>query len=112
VEQSILLSTKTVMKVNPQETHFDEELLMYINNALSQLGQLGVGDGSLQISDSTAVWADVDAADAQLGMVKQYVFLKVKEQFDAPATGFHLEAANRQLQELTWRITNGPEVPA
>lgn len=109
MEQSILVSTKTVLKVNPEETFFDDELLQYINSAISHLGDLGAGDGTFVVSDSSALWGDMGLPAARLGLIKQFVFLKVRQLFDPPSMGFLQDATEKQIKELEWRIANGPE---
>lgn len=109
MEQSILASTKTVLKVNPEEDFFDDELLQYINSAVSLLAELGAGDGTVVVDDATKVWADLGVAEARLGLIKQFVFLKVRQLFDPPQVGFLQDATEKQLKELEWRIANSPE---
>lgn len=84
---------------------------MHINSAFSVLTQLGVGpEAGFYIEDSEAVWSDF-VNDSRLEMIKTYVYLKVKLVFDPPSSSAVMEAINRQISELEWRInvTADPE---
>lgn len=46
-------------------------------------------------------------------MVKPFVYLNTRLSFDPPGTSFILEAMNKTIDQLTWRIENqaNPYVP-
>lgn len=105
MEESILTSTKKVLGLDDGYDAFDEDVIMFINSALSTLEQIGVGrTGGFSITGSDEVWADLEVPDHYLGMVKTYLFLKVKMLFDPPATGFLVNAMNAQLEEHEYRL--------
>lgn len=102
---SILDSVKKDLGIMPDYTHFDPDIIMDINTALSILTQLGVGPVSgFSISDNTAEWDDFIPDDPRLEMVKSYVSKKTKQLFDPPNTGPLSDAFNKVLDELVWRI--------
>lgn len=102
---SILDSVKKDLGLMPDYTHFDPDIIMDINTALSILTQLGVGPASgFSISDNTAEWDDFIPDDPRLEMVKSYVSKKTKQLFDPPNTGPLSDAFNKVLDELVWRI--------
>lgn len=105
MEESILLSTKKILGLDPDYTPFDLDVITHINTAFSILNQLGVGpvDG-FGISDETTLWIDYPVPLNQLQMVKTYVYLKVRVLFDPPQTSFLLESANTQIKEYEWRL--------
>ena len=107
---SILNSVKLQLGILPEYTVFDQQLILAINTAFSILHQLGVGpkDG-YAIEDESNRWDEV-VTKQSLNMVKSYVFLKVKLLFDPPATSFVLEAYNKQLAEMEWRINSEVEI--
>ena len=78
---------------------------MHINSAFSSLTQLGVGpqDGFF-IKDETDLWTDFIQDDKRLEFVKTYIYLKVKLVFDPPLSSSVLDAMNRQINELEWRL--------
>lgn len=102
---SILDSVKKDLGIMPDYTHFDPDIIMDINTALSILTQLGVGPASgFSISDNTAEWDDFIPDDPRLEMIKSYVSKKTKQLFDPPNTGPLSDAFNKVLDELVWRI--------
>lgn len=56
--ESILNSTKEALGIEPDDTAFDNELVMHINSALMILYQLGVGDKIFQIAGPNEKWDD------------------------------------------------------
>lgn len=102
---SILTSIKKLLGIDENYTHFDPDLIIHINSVLAILTQLGVGpENGLTISDKTAVWDDFIPDSPKLGFVKSYMHLKVRLLFDPPLGSAVIEALNRQIDELTWRI--------
>lgn len=109
MNDSILNSVKLQLGILPEYTVFDQQLILAINTAFSILHQLGVGpkDG-YAIEDESNRWDQV-VTKQSLNMIKSYVFLKVKLLFDPPATSFVLDAYNKQLAEMEWRINSEVE---
>lgn len=107
MEQSILTSTKKILGIAEDYTVFDLDILTHINTAFSTLTQLGVGpaDGFM-IEDASAVWTDFDPVDDNINYnsVRSYVFLKVKQLFDPPTTSYLIDATQKQIEELEWRL--------
>lgn len=102
---SILTSIKKLLGIAEEYDHFDPDIIMHINSVFSVLTQLGVGPASgFSISDKTAVWSDFVESDSRLEMLKSYMYLKVKLLFDPPLGTASIEAINRQINELEWRI--------
>lgn len=114
---SILTSIKKMLGIAEEYEHFDMDLIIHINSALSILTQLGVGPSrGFSIKDKYATWEDFIPAGANLETVKSYVYLKVRLLFDPPANSSVIESTNRLLSELEFRInvevdpsTNGEE---
>lgn len=106
MEESILTSTKKILGIAADYTAFDLDVITHINSAFSTLTQLGVGPAAgFVIEDNTLKWADfVDADDHQYSSVKTYVYLKVRMLFDPPSTSYVIDALNKQIQELEWRL--------
>ena len=103
--ESILVSVKKLLGIVEEYTHFDEDVILQINSAFSTLNQLGVGpEEGFSIVDSSAVWSDF-INDDRLNFIKTFVQLKVKLAFDPPTSSTLMESYNRQLDELTWRIS-------
>lgn len=110
MEQSILKSTKKILGLAEEYDAFDLDVITFINAAFSTLDQAGIGPlGGFVIEDDTAVWADFVVADSQLQMVKTYIYLKVRLQFDPPSTSYQIESAEKQLEEYLVRLNTARE---
>lgn len=105
MEQSILKSTKKALNVDPDYVAFDLDILTHINATFSVLNQLGIGPvETVSIEDVAAEWSILALPANQLGVVKSYVYLRVRKLFDPPATSFHIEAINKQIDEFEFRL--------
>lgn len=104
--ESILTSIKKLLGVTEDYTHFDADIIMHINTTFTTLTQLGVGPSEgFRIEDELAEWTDFIPRDSLLyESVKSYIFLKVKLLFDPPLSGTVLQAYERQISELEWRL--------
>lgn len=109
---SILDSVKKVLGLDYDYTEFDLDVVIHINAAFGELLQLGVGpvDGFF-ISDNTSLWTAYTSRTDLLGMVKSWMYMKVRLAFDPPATSFTIEAFQKQIDEMTWRINVLAETP-
>lgn len=102
---SILNSIKKPLGITEEYTHFDEDLIMHINSVLFILNQLGVGPSEgFMITDKNDKWEDFIPDLNDVASVKTYVYLKVKLIFDPPLSSSVMEAMNRQISELEWRL--------
>lgn len=102
---SILVSIKKLLGIESEYTHFDQDIIMFINSALLSLNQLGIGPTEgFSITDNTQVWTDLLGTRKDVDAVKQYIYLKVRLVFDPPTNSFLVEAINRQITELEWRL--------
>ena len=109
---SILTSIKKLLGIGEDYTHFDEDIIMYINNAFFILNQLGVGpDEPFTISDSSSSWTDF-TGDSNIESVRTYVFCRVKLVFDPPSNSSLLSAIERQRDELEWRLNVSEDTPS
>ena len=99
---SILVTIKKMLGIDEDYTAFDVDIITNINSVFLTLNQLGVGpDTGFEITDTSQTWADFPM---ELNAIKTYIYLKVKETFDPPASGFVIESMHNQQKELEWRI--------
>lgn len=104
VSESILLSTKKKNNVAADYTAFDDDFISYINAALAELNQLGIGPAQgLRIEDEFSTW-DEFYTDPRLSAVESFVGLRVRLLFDPPATSFAINMMEDQLKEMGWRL--------
>lgn len=105
MEDSILMTIRKLVCGDPYADHFDTDLLIHINSCFSILTQLGVGPAEgFVVTDETQGWSNYMSDNKELNMVRTYVTLKVKTIFDPPLTSSVLEAMNKQIAELEWRL--------
>lgn len=102
---SILVDVKKGCGVPDWDDGFDQELVIYINNAIFTLAQLGVGPpGGINITGSKETWKAIVEGRKDLEAVKTYVILKTRLVFDPPSSSFVVEAIKNQISELEWRL--------
>lgn len=105
VEDSILLSTKKALGIEPSMVHFDLDIIMCINSALNVLTQLGVGPvKGFSVSSQDETWDQLTGGDPRLNMVKSYVALKTKMVFDPPSGNAVIESYKEQIKEYECRL--------
>lgn len=103
---SILDTIKKMLGLDDTLDAFDVDILVHINSAFTVLYQLGVGKATpFSISDGTKKWSDFLESNLDIEAVKSYIYLKVKLAFDPPQNSFSIDAINRQINELEWRLT-------
>ena len=108
---SILNSTKKILGLSEDYTHFDLDIITHINGTFSILDQLGIGPvGGYSIEDETPTWDQYSVPSNQLQLVRTYVVLKVRMLFDPPTTSYLIEAMNKQILEHEWRLNSLREV--
>lgn len=111
MENSILKSTKKILGIDGDYTAFDLDIITHINASFSVLDQIGIGPvGGFYIEDSGPRWQDLNLPQAQLNMVRTYVFLKVRMLFDPPTTSFLIDAMEKQISEYEYRLSVNREM--
>ena len=103
--ESVLTSIKKMLGITEEYEHFDTDIIIHINSIFMTLNQLGVGpDKPAAIIDKEDTWGSVLGDIQNLEAVKTYVYLKVRLIFDPPSSSSVIEAMNRQITELEWRL--------
>lgn len=102
---SILLTIKAGLGVEPDYDGFDNEILMGINSSIFSLGQLGVGpEEPVTVTGIDETWDDLFDGVSNLEPCKSYILLNTRMIFDPPTTSYLLGAMERQILEIGWRI--------
>ena len=105
MSESILSTTKLMLGIAPEYTHFDPIIIPHINTALMILNQMGVGpEEPMMITDASTTWESFLGSKADINAVKTWVGLKVRLLFDPPQNSAHINAINENLKELEWRL--------
>ncbi len=106
-DQSILGGVRVYLGYLENEESFDKELIPLINLALSILKDVGVGDRSVMVEDSTTTYTDFlgDITDTpEYISAITFVNLKIKTLFDPSTSATVSEAFNNTCTEILWRL--------
>lgn len=107
---SILTSIKNLLGPEEDDTHFDTDIIIHINTVLMSLNQIGIGpEIGFSISDKTTTWATYLGTNTNLEAVKSYIYLKVRLIFDPPSSTPLIDAIERQIKEVEWRLLIQPK---
>ena len=102
---SILTSIKKILGIYEEDTSFDVDIIMHINTVFMILRQMGIGPSEgYSIRDRYDMWTDYLSDTSLIESVKTYIALKVRLIFDPPASSTMIEAMNRTISELEWRL--------
>jgi len=102
---SILDSVKKNLGLGSSYDVFDADIILFTNSVFSTLNQLGLGPANgFMIEDDTATWDSFLGGDLRFNDVKTYVYLRVRLLFDPPQTGYLVDALDKQIKELEWRM--------
>lgn len=103
----ILDNTKELLGIPDDVTDFDAQLVIYINMALAQLTQLGVGDTSYQVTlESGSLDTFLPGEDGIHATLQMYIYLKTRLLFDPPTSSFVLNSLEAAIKEQEWRLTD------
>lgn len=109
---SILNDIKKSLGIDADYNHFDADIILDINAVLLTVNQIGIGPATgFLISDNTQVWTDLLGDRQDLDAVKTLIYLKVRLIFDPPTSSFVIEAMNRTIEELEWRLNTQATPP-
>jgi len=102
---SILDTIKKLLGIDASDTSFDTDIIVSINSAIFGLSQMGIGpNNTFMITSKDQTWSDYIGSSIKLEGVKSYLYLKTKMVFDPPTNSTVVEAFNKSLQELEWRM--------
>ena len=105
MKDGILASIKTQLGIDTAVDHFDQELIIHINSNLLSLTQLGIGPkNGFVISGNAETWNQFLGERTDLEAVKSLLYFKVKLNFDPPSNSFLMQAIEKTIEELTWRL--------
>lgn len=107
MENSVLLSIKQVLGINPEDTSFDVNVKMAINTAITFLYDVGLAEAEeMVVVDENMTWDELLGGRTDIEYVKTYVYQKTRMIFDPPTSSAALDAMDRSIKELEWRICN------
>lgn len=82
---------------------YDQDLLFHINSALHVVAQLGVGDVTFTATPAST-WGDFTTDERLLGVIKDYVYVRTRLEFDPPSNGYTVEVYKERQKEYENRI--------
>lgn len=110
MNESILTTIKKMLGIEEDYEAFDTDIMVHINSVFMTLHQLGVGPRKgFSISGDRETWGRFVRNKMILNGVKTYIYLKVRLLFDPPTNSFTIDAINRQIAELEWRLNHQVE---
>lgn len=103
---SILLTIKKGIGIDPSYEAFDPDIIMHINSVLFILIQEGIGPKEgFNITGQDETWEDfLGESNTKLSAVQSYVTLKTRLLFDPPQSGTLNEQITKLISELEWRL--------
>lgn len=114
---SILNTIKKLLGIDIADDSFDVDIMAIINSIIPALSQMGIGPkNGFIITSADEIWDNyIGSSLINLEGVKTYLYLKTKLIFDPPTNSTVIEAFNKTLSELEWRMmlaieTNNLEV--
>lgn len=109
VDDSILLSIKKMLGMEPEFTQFDPDIILHINTIIQVLYQIGldIPEGFVVV-DQNNLWTDYIQNPRYVkitSLIKQYIFMRVRMIFDPPSSQTLSTAIQESINEMQWRIS-------
>lgn len=101
---SILQTVKKTLGLDPDYDAFDADILVSAGTAILALKQIGVGDSNFSLTDAKQTWNDFIPECKDGLAVAQYISQRVRLVFDPPSSSYVVDAINKNLDELLWRL--------
>lgn len=100
---SILTDVKKLVGIPESNSHFDDQIIIFTNNAFSKLYSIGVGKDKFMINKDTT-WENTGFNETDVEELKAYFYVKVKLLFDPPQHSFTLSAMEKVAEEMEFRL--------
>jgi len=105
MNESILNTIKKMIGIEDDYDAYDTDIIVSINAAFGTLNQIGIGpDEGFSISDASTTWDAYTTEVTVLNLLKQYIYLKVKNVFDPSASSAVSTSYDNVVKELEWRL--------
>ena len=100
---SILTSVKKLLGISEDYDCFDADILMNINMVMTVLKQIGVNTNVNSVTEETT-WEELSSSTEIVNLLRVYVALRVRMVFDPPTNSSLLDAMQKKVDELEWRL--------
>lgn len=104
MNDNVLQIVKKLLGIDPSIDAFDMDIRMHVNSVLLNLEQLGVGLKIYSVNTGNETFGDLTDDTQLAGRLPTYFYLKVRLLFDPPSTSFVIDAIQKQIQEIEWRL--------
>lgn len=102
---SILQTVKKTLGLDEDYNAFDADILVFAGTAILALKQIGVGATDFSLIDAKQTWNDFIPNCEDGPAVAQYISQRVRLAFDPPSSSYAVDAINKNLEELIWRLS-------
>lgn len=103
--ESILNTTKHMLGIEAEYTHFDIDIITDINSAINVLAQIGAVNDGYFIEGAAETYGDMLGENLPVAMmVKTYIYHKVRLMFDPPLNGSVSQLIEKQIAEEEFRL--------
>lgn len=100
---SILNTVKKLLGVPEDYDCFDSDILIDINMVLPVLAQIGVTTNISLVSEESK-WDELSPSTEIVNLLKTYITLRVRMIFDPPSNSSLMDAMQKKIDELEWRL--------
>lgn len=103
---SILDTIKKLLGIDPDDINFDTDIKVHINSSILSLSQMGIGPpNGFIVQSKDDLWNEfIGSSTINLEGVKSYMYLKTKLLFDPPQNSTTIDAFNKSISELEFRM--------
>lgn len=99
--ENILNTVKNLLGV-PDDC-FDSDILININMVLPVLAQIGVVT-DIDTVTGESKWDELSSSTGIVNLLKTYITLRVRMIFDPPTNSSLMDAMQKKVDELEWRL--------
>lgn len=106
MDDSILDTIKKLLGIDPEDISFDTDIKVHINSTILSLSQMEIGPpNGFVVASKDNLWSEfIGSSVINLEGVKSYIYLKTKLIFDPPPNSTTIDAFNKSISELEWRM--------
>lgn len=93
--------------IDPTDTSFDNELMMYLDGIFFKMNQLGIGPTTqFTMTSVNDEWSAFSTDASLISAIKPYVCVECLLHFDPPQNGSLYGATKSLRDEYEWRLTD------
>ena len=100
---NILKTVKKLLGVPGDYDCFDSDILININMVLPMLMQIGISTNINTVTEESK-WDDLSSSTEVVNFLRVYITLRVRMIFDPPTNSSLLDAMQKKIDELEWRL--------